>query len=73
MSNGRCDYEEALRRLMVPLRARIEGGKAFDRAEVCELLRQVAEYAAESGDIRFADCVQYYSELGIEPAAEEKP
>ena len=70
LKNETLDYEESLRRLMVPLRTRIEAGRAYERAEVLTLLRQVFEYAAVSQDLRFQDCVTYYEELGFQLDAE---
>lgn len=57
--------EEALRKLMVPFRTRIESGQPYDEKTVFELLRQVSGYAETSQDIRFQDCITYYAELGL--------
>ena len=59
------DMEETLRKLMVPLRAKIENGKNIDRQEILQLLSKAQSHGQNSGDIRYLDCVTYYEELGF--------
>ena len=61
------DMEECLRKLMVPLRSKIENNQIYDRAMVSQLLNLVYAHALETKDIRFIDCVNYYEELGFSP------
>jgi hypothetical protein len=59
------DMEECLRKLMVPLRSKIESKQTYERATVSRLLNLVYAHALKTQDIRFIDCVNYYGELGF--------